>query len=136
MYDPMGMLRWNWGLSKISRVQSQGPSGGASPTHTNTHSLSGTCPVGSKEFNIYLLKTLSWQINSLVSVQHFKSLEQKAPSKHCINSLFVFGKGNRWTKSWKKKEKQDAILCCKINFIPPEVTNILHLLLLHNRDER
>lgn len=73
-------------------------------THTNTHSLSGICPVGSKEFNIYLLKTLSWQIKSWIAVQHFKSLEQKAPPKHCINSLFVFQKGNRWTKSWKKKE--------------------------------
>lgn len=36
----------------------------------------------------------------------------------------------------KGREKQDVILCCKISFPLPEVTNALHLVLLYNRDKR
>lgn len=135
VYNHIRILRQMWESSKSSRVQHQGPSCSISPTHRHKHSLSGICPAGSKELNIYLLRTPSWQIKSWISVQHFKSLEQKALSKHCINSLFVFEKGNRWTKSWKKKEKQDVILCCKIPFPLPEVTNTLCLVLLYNKDK-
>lgn len=35
----------------------------------------------------------------------------------------------------KERENQDVILCCKIPFPFPEVTNTLHLVPLYNRDK-
>lgn len=76
-----------------------------SALHTCTHTTSLASALWEARNLVFISWSLSWQIKSWISVQPFKSLEQKAPSKQCINSLFVFEKGNRWTKSWKKEER-------------------------------